>query len=94
MTDSRRLVPFFLGSHRHSTRFVAAVLPSRTFPTSDCPDHGGRDSGAFFLLLWACDAAYKGVFQAPALAIVALIAVLPEYAVDLFHLVGRSASGM
>jgi cation:H+ antiporter len=40
--------------------------------------------GASFLLLWACDAAQQDISQALALAIVALIAVLPEYAVDMY----------
>ena len=40
--------------------------------------------GASFLLLWACDAAQADISQALALAVVALIAVLPEYAVDMY----------
>ena len=40
--------------------------------------------GAAFLLLWACDAAQADVSQALALAVVALVAVLPEYAVDMY----------
>jgi cation:H+ antiporter len=40
--------------------------------------------GASFLLLWACDAAQVDISQTLALAIVALIAVLPEYAVDMY----------
>jgi len=39
---------------------------------------------AAFLLMWACDAAQSFLPQAVALAIVALIAVLPEYAVDMY----------
>ena len=39
---------------------------------------------AAFLLMWACDAAQNFLPQAVALAIVALIAVLPEYAVDMY----------
>lgn len=39
---------------------------------------------AAFLLLWACDAAQADVSQALALAVVALISVLPEYAVDMY----------
>lgn len=37
-----------------------------------------------FLLLWACDAAQSDISQALALAVVALISVLPEYAVDMY----------
>ena len=40
--------------------------------------------GASFLLLWACDAAQADISQGLALAAVALIAVLPEYAVDMY----------
>lgn len=40
--------------------------------------------GASFLLLWACDAAQMDIPQTLALAVVALIAVLPEYAVDMY----------
>lgn len=40
--------------------------------------------GASFLLLWACDAAQAEISQALALAVVALIAVLPEYSVDMY----------
>jgi len=40
--------------------------------------------GASFLLLWACDAVQEDISQMLALAIVALIAVLPEYAVDMY----------
>lgn len=40
--------------------------------------------GASFILLWACDAAQADIPQALALAVVALIAVLPEYAVDMY----------
>jgi hypothetical protein len=40
--------------------------------------------GAAFLLLCACDAAQAEVSQGLALAAVALIAVLPEYSVDMY----------
>jgi cation:H+ antiporter len=39
---------------------------------------------ASFLLLWACDAAQSDISPALALAVVAVIAVLPEYAVDMY----------
>lgn len=39
---------------------------------------------AAFILLWACDAAQADISQTMALAVVALIAVLPEYAVDMY----------
>jgi cation:H+ antiporter len=40
--------------------------------------------GASFLVLWACDVCQEDVSQTLALALVALIAVLPEYAVDMY----------
>ncbi len=45
---------------------------------------GAAILGASFLLLWACDAAQADISQALALATVALIAVLPEYSVDMY----------
>lgn len=45
---------------------------------------GGAILSASFLLLWACEAAQKDVSRSLALAVVALIAVLPEYAVDMY----------
>lgn len=40
--------------------------------------------GASFLLAWACEVAQKDIPQAVAVALVAFIAVLPEYAVDMY----------
>lgn len=40
--------------------------------------------GASFLLSWACEAAQMDMPQAVAIAVVAFIAVLPEYAVDMY----------
>jgi cation:H+ antiporter len=40
--------------------------------------------GAAFVLVWACDTAQADISQALALAVVALLAVLPEYAVDMY----------
>lgn len=39
---------------------------------------------ASFMLMWACDVAQTDIPQTLALAIVALVAVLPEYAVDMY----------
>jgi cation:H+ antiporter len=51
--------------------------------------------GASFLLLWACDAAQADISQSLALAIVALVAVLPEYSVDMYFTwqAGRDETG-
>ena len=38
--------------------------------------------GAAFLLSWACEVAEEDVPQALAVSVLALVAVLPEYAVD------------
>ncbi len=40
--------------------------------------------GASFLLTWACEVAQNDMPQAVAVAVVAFIAVLPEYAVDMY----------
>ncbi len=40
--------------------------------------------GASLLLIWACDAAQADICQALAMALVALLAVLPEYSVDMY----------
>lgn len=40
--------------------------------------------GASFLLTWACEVAQLDIPQAVAVAVVAFIAVLPEYAVDMY----------
>ncbi len=45
---------------------------------------GAAIIAASFLLLWACDAMQAEISQALALAAVALIAVLPEYSVDMY----------
>ncbi|CAN5127410.1 sodium:calcium antiporter [soil metagenome] len=45
---------------------------------------GGGILGAAFLLSWAAEVAQLEVSQAFALALLALIAILPEYAVDLY----------
>lgn len=56
---------------------------------------GAAIIGASFLLLWACDAAQADISQALALAVVALMAVLPEYAVDMYFTwqAGRHETG-
>jgi cation:H+ antiporter len=56
---------------------------------------GAAIAAAAFLLLWACDAAQTEISQALALAVVALMAVLPEYSIDMYFTwqAGRDASG-
>lgn len=62
------------------TRLFGIHLP----PPAEAALAGTAILGASFLLLWACDAAQSDIPQALALAVVALIAVLPEYAVDMY----------
>ncbi|MDR2055819.1 MAG: sodium:calcium antiporter [Desulfovibrio sp.] len=45
---------------------------------------GAAILGASFLLTWACEVAQMDIPQAVAVAVVAFIAVLPEYAVDMY----------
>jgi len=71
---------------------VLAALPSLIIraagvhfaPPLEALVSGTAILAAAFLLLWACDAAQADISQALALAVVSLIAVLPEYAVDMY----------
>jgi cation:H+ antiporter len=71
---------------------IAAAVPGlalRLFHIELSPPQAAMVSGAAilaasFLLLWACDVAQMDIPQTLALAVVALIAVLPEYAVDMY----------
>lgn len=56
-----------------------------TFPVLDMLIFGAAVVAAAFLLAWAAEAAQKDISGALAIAILALIAVLPEYAVDLYY---------
>jgi cation:H+ antiporter len=59
-------------THAHLEPGVAAMI------------FGGAILGAAFLLTWAAEVAEMDVSQGLALAFLALVAVLPEYAVDLY----------
>ena len=61
-------------------RFADVTLP----PPLQAFVAGVAILGASFLVLWACDVVQTDVSQTLALALVALIAVLPEYAVDMY----------
>jgi cation:H+ antiporter len=64
---------------------LALRLSGSTFaPPVMATAAGAAILGASFLLLWACDAAQTEISQTLALAVVALIAVLPEYSVDMY----------
>jgi cation:H+ antiporter len=72
---------------------IAIALPAVVFriggfapnPVVDLLVFGGAVVAASFLLAWAAEAAQKDIAGALAIAILALIAVLPEYAVDLYY---------
>jgi cation:H+ antiporter len=72
-------------------RLAGAAMP----PQLEAAVAGSAIIGASFLLLWACDAAQAEMSQGLALAVVALIAVLPEYSVDMYFTwqAGRNPSG-
>jgi cation:H+ antiporter len=53
-------------------------------PVAESLGAGTAIFGAAFLLSWAAEAAQKDIPQALAIAFLALIAVLPEYAVDMY----------
>lgn len=72
---------------------AAIAAPGITFrilgftpnPVLDMLVFGAAIVAAAFLLAWAAESARKDISGALAIAILALIAVLPEYAVDLFY---------
>ncbi len=72
---------------------IVLALPAVVFriggfapdPLVDLFVFGGAVVAASFLLAWAAEAAQKDIAGALAIAILALIAVLPEYAVDLYY---------
>lgn len=72
---------------------IVLALPAVAFrltgfapnPVVDLLVFGGAVVAASFLLAWAAEAAQKDISGALAIAILALIAVLPEYAVDLYY---------
>ncbi|MET3768624.1 cation:H+ antiporter [Marisediminicola sp. UYEF4] len=72
---------------------LAIATPAITFritgfapnPVVDLFIFGAAVVAASFMLAWAAEAAQKDISGALAIAILALIAVLPEYAVDLYY---------
>lgn len=80
----RTLRPFILAA-----LMTLPGLSVRYFDTSVSPVFialltGMAILGASFLLTWACEVAQLDIPQAMAVAVVAFIAVLPEYAVDMY----------
>ncbi len=58
---------------------------SHVAPLLEALIYGLAILGAAFLLSWAAEAAQKDLSQGAALAILALITILPEYAIDLYY---------
>ncbi len=80
----RALLPYFA-----SVLLTVPGVALRFFPCEMSPLllallSGLAILGASFLLTWACEVAQLDMPQALALAVVAFIAVLPEYAVDMY----------
>ena len=79
-------------SHIATAPMLAITVPSLVFkvaglastPPKEALIFGLAILGAAFLLSWAAEVAQMEISQALALAILALIAILPEYAVDLY----------
>jgi cation:H+ antiporter len=80
----KKLVPLFLAVAVALPGLACAVFSIHLAPPATAAVSGAAILGASFLLLWACDVAQNDIPQALALAVVALIAVLPEYAVDMY----------
>ena len=72
---------------------VAAILPAAVFrfgglrpdPVLDTVVFGVAVLAAGFMLSWGAEAAEKRISQGLILALVALVTVLPEYAVDMYY---------
>lgn len=63
---------------------VLRLTGTHVTPLVDLLLYGGAVLGAAFLLAWAAEALQHDVSQGLAMAVLAFIAVLPEYAVDLY----------
>jgi cation:H+ antiporter len=95
VTSGASAAPKAARTTRHVGSIAAAlVLPAVWFvlhardlvhdPGAVALASGGAIFGASFLLSWVSEAAQLDIPQALALAVLALIAVLPEYAVDVY----------
>lgn len=79
-----KLLPLWLAVLACLPGLVLSLAGVHLSPPATAALAGAAILGASFLLLWACDVAQADIPQALALAVVALIAVLPEYAVDMY----------
>ncbi len=80
----KRLLPLWLAAAATLPGLACFLFSVHLPPPMAAAVSGAAILGASFLLLWACDVAQNDIPQALALAVVALIAVLPEYAVDMY----------
>lgn len=72
---------------------LVAILPAAIFrfsgfrpnPVLDTAVFGVAVLAAGFMLSWGAEAAEKRISQGLVLALVALVTVLPEYAVDMYY---------
>jgi cation:H+ antiporter len=80
----KRLYPVWLAVAGALPGLGCALAGIHLSPPAAALVSGAAILSASFLLLWACDVAQHDIPQAMALAVVALIAVLPEYAVDMY----------
>lgn len=84
MTTTKYLMSMVIAVVLTVPGFVLRLVSIELEPPLVALTTGAAILGASFLLLWACETAQKDISQALALAVVALIAVLPEYAVDMY----------
>lgn len=80
----RALQPFILAVLLTVPGFVLRFMPQEFSPICLALAAGTAILGASILLTWACEVAQLDIPQALAVAVVAFIAVLPEYAVDMY----------
>ena len=76
-------LPLFLAAAAMVPGLVARFSPGHLSPAVGALLFGGAIVGAAFLLSWAAEAAQLDISAGLAIAVLAFIAVLPEYAVDL-----------
>jgi cation:H+ antiporter len=80
----RQALSFLIAALVAVPGLLARMLGLELAPPLEAALAGSAIIGASFLLLWACDAAQTEISQTLALAVVALIAVLPEYSIDMY----------
>ena len=80
----RDLRPYLLAVLMTLPGLALRLAPADVSPMLGAVLAGLAILGASFLLTWACEVAQLDIPQAVAVAVVAFIAVLPEYAVDMY----------